>query len=130
MKELIDKQYLFRHRDQENITRSQDLEVIALNSFLKYVRTCPALLIAIGNPKNIQEAVEATEKYEPDLDIAEVDEEKSCQFPRRIHTAKTRSVAKNVRTMDMRLFTVRLLNAFIANQQCTKVQNVTSSQLT
>ena len=75
MKELIDKQYLFRHRDQENITRSQDLEVIALNSFLKYVRTCPALLIAIGNPKNIQQAVDATEKHEPDLDIAEVDED-------------------------------------------------------
>ena len=76
MKELIDKQYLFRHRDQEDITRSQDLEVIALNSFLRYVRTCPALLIAIGNPRNIQEAVDAVEKHEPDLDIADLEEEK------------------------------------------------------
>lgn len=77
MKELVDKQYLFRHRNESDIRNSQDLEVIALNSFLKYVRTCPALLISIGTPDNIQTAVDAIEKVEPDMDIAEIDDDKN-----------------------------------------------------
>ena len=55
MKELVDKQYLFRNRDSEEVRQPQDLEIIALNTFIKYVKTCPALLIADGNPKNLQQ---------------------------------------------------------------------------
>lgn len=75
LKELSDKQYLFRHKNDSNIRGSPDLEYIALNSFMKYIRTCPALLIAIGNPVNVQVALDAVEKYEPDLDIAVIDDE-------------------------------------------------------
>ena len=73
----MDKQYLFRNRDSQEVRLAQDLEFIALNSFMKYVRTCPALLMAIGNPKNLQEAVDLMERYEPDMEIAEVEDEKA-----------------------------------------------------
>ena len=75
LKELIDKQYLFRNRANNEVLQSQDLEVIALNQFMKYVRTCPPLLIAIGDPRNIQEAVDIMEKKEPEMEIAETDDE-------------------------------------------------------
>ena len=42
---------------------------------MKYVRTSPALLFAIGNPKNIREAVDTIERREPEMDIAETEDE-------------------------------------------------------
>lgn len=75
MKETIDKQYLFRNRNNDEVRQTQDIEIIALNQFLKYVRTCPALLIALGDPRNIQEAVDTMERKEPEIDIAETEEE-------------------------------------------------------
>lgn len=73
LKELVDKQYLFRNRDNVDQHKSQDLELIALNTFLRHLRTCPALLIAVGNPPNLQEAVDIMERVEPDMDIAELE---------------------------------------------------------
>lgn len=36
------------------------------------MRTCPALLIAIGNPPNLREAVDTMDRVEPDMDIADL----------------------------------------------------------
>lgn len=75
LKDLCDRQYLYRHRGTESNAGSEDTEMKALETFMRYARQNLPLLLAIGNPKNIREAVDATEKFEPEIEVAPLDED-------------------------------------------------------